>query len=146
MQRPYFLSHEHDQAGQTIPISEFIGELAFNEHGLIPVIAQDTHSKTVLMMAWMNREAIQQTLASGHMTYWSRSRQQLWIKGATSGHHQRLISMRFDCDGDAILCEVAQTGGACHTLRKHCFYFATSVNNQHVTVTDDTPNTVNHKG
>ena len=94
----------------------------YNEAGLIPVIAQDSESGEVLMMAWMNQEAVAKTLSSGHVTYWSRSRQAFWVKGETSGHRQNLIDLRVDCDRDALLLVVEQTGPACHTLRRSCFY------------------------
>lgn len=89
---------------------------------LIAAIAQDYSSKEVLMVAWMNQEALEQTLRTGSVTYWSRSRNQLWVKGESSGHTQRLISIRYDCDGDALLLEVDQTGAACHTGERSCFY------------------------
>jgi phosphoribosyl-AMP cyclohydrolase len=89
---------------------------------LIPVITQDATGKAVLMFAWMNKEALYQTLSMGRMTYWSRSRKQLWLKGETSGHIQTLVSMAFDCDGDAILCQVNQEGAACHSAQNPCFY------------------------
>ena len=81
-------------------------------------------TKEVLMMAWMNQEAVVKTLATGRVTYWSRSRQAFWIKGETSGHTQELVEFRYDCDADAILVLVNQTGAACHTNRRHCFYRA----------------------
>ena len=96
--------------------------LQFNEAGLIPAIAQDAETNEVLMLAWMNRDAIDQTLASGLVTYFSRSRQNLWQKGEISGNTQRLVGMQFDCDADAILMQVEQTGPACHTNRPNCFY------------------------
>ncbi len=96
--------------------------LKYDEKGLIPAIAQDASSGEVLMMAWMNAEAIQKTLETGKVTYWSRSRQSFWIKGETSGHLQELVSFRVDCDRDCILVEVHQTGPACHTNRRSCFY------------------------
>jgi phosphoribosyl-AMP cyclohydrolase len=96
--------------------------LTYNEAGLIPAIAQDSKSGEVLMMAWMNQEAVAKTLSSGHVTYWSRSRQAFWVKGETSGHRQNLIDLRVDCDRDALLLVVEQTGPACHTLRRSCFY------------------------
>lgn len=96
--------------------------LRFNADGLIPAIAQDATNGQVLMMAWMNAEAVTRTLASGQVTYWSRSRQEIWVKGATSGHHQELVSMRVDCDRDCLLMQVNQTGPACHTGRRSCFY------------------------
>ena len=96
--------------------------LRFDANGLIPAIAQDDHSGEVLMMAWMNREAIEKTLATGRVTYWSRSRQAFWVKGETSGHVQDLVDLRIDCDRDCILMRVRQTGPACHTNRRSCFY------------------------
>ncbi len=96
--------------------------LTYNDRGLLPVIAQDAVSKEVLMMAWMNAEAVERTLATGRVTYWSRSRQSFWIKGETSGHTQELVDMRIDCDRDCILVLVNQTGAACHTGRRNCFY------------------------
>lgn len=98
--------------------------LKFNDAGLIPAIAQDATSGEVLMMAWMNVESIARTLASGEVTYWSRSRQEFWVKGTTSGHTQQLVDFRIDCDRDCILIEVNQTGAACHTGRRNCFYTA----------------------
>ena len=98
--------------------------LKFNDAGLIPAIAQDASSGEVLMMAWMNVESIQRTLDSGEVTYWSRSRQEFWVKGATSGHTQQLVAFKIDCDRDCILVEVNQTGAACHTGRRTCFYTA----------------------
>lgn len=98
--------------------------LTYDSRGLIPAIAQDHRSGEVLMMAWMNAEAIEKTLATGRVTYWSRSRQAFWIKGETSGHTQKLIEMRIDCDRDCILVLIEQTGAACHTNRRTCFYTA----------------------
>ena len=108
--------------GTRVDLAEFLGAVKFNDQGLIPAIAQDSASGTVLMLAWMNRDAIDQTLASGLVTYFSRSRQSLWQKGETSGNTQRLVDMQFDCDADAILMLVEQTGPACHTNRPNCFY------------------------
>jgi len=96
--------------------------LKFDANGLIPAIAQDSVTGEVLMMAWMNAEAVAKTLATGRVTYWSRSRQAFWIKGETSGHVQELLSFRVDCDRDCILVEVRQSGPACHTNRRSCFY------------------------
>ena len=96
--------------------------LKFDANGLIPAIAQDSVTGEVLMMAWMNAEAVARTLATGRVTYWSRSRQAFWIKGETSGHVQELVSFRLDCDRDCILVEVRQSGPACHTNRRSCFY------------------------
>lgn len=98
--------------------------LRFDENGLIPAIAQDHRTGEVLMLAWMNAESVAQTLDTGRVTYWSRSRQAFWAKGATSGHHQRLVEMRVDCDRDCLLVLVDQTGPACHTNRRSCFYTA----------------------
>jgi phosphoribosyl-AMP cyclohydrolase len=92
--------------------------------GLVPVIAQQHDTGEVLMVAWMNREALAETLATGQVCYFSRSRNGLWRKGETSGQRQRLIEMRIDCDGDTLLALVDQTGVACHTGRRNCFYRA----------------------
>lgn len=94
----------------------------FNADGLIAAIAQDADTKQVLMLAWMNEEALRATLKTGRGTYWSRSRQSLWVKGETSGHVQNVVSVQIDCDQDAVLLHVHQSGGACHTGRKSCFY------------------------
>ncbi|MEP3634992.1 MAG: phosphoribosyl-AMP cyclohydrolase [Shimia thalassica] len=98
--------------------------LKFNDAGLIPAIAQDAENGDVLMMAWMNEEAVQRTLETGRVTYWSRSRQSFWIKGESSGHVQELVDFRVDCDRDCLLVTVNQTGPACHTNRRSCFYSA----------------------
>ena len=98
--------------------------LTYNEAGLIPCIAQEDGTGHVLMMAWMNAYAVTKTLATGRVTYWSRSRQSFWIKGETSGHVQELVELRVDCDRDCLLAVVRQTGPACHTGRKSCFYTA----------------------
>ena len=94
----------------------------FNADGLVAAIAQDAETKEVLMLAWMNEEALRATLETGRGTYWSRSRQSLWVKGETSGHVQEVVSVQIDCDQDAVLLHVHQSGGACHTGRKSCFY------------------------
>ncbi|GLT09778.1 phosphoribosyl-AMP cyclohydrolase [Sulfitobacter porphyrae] len=98
--------------------------LVFNDAGLIPAIAQEAESGEVLMMAWMNADSIRKTLDTGRVTYWSRSRQEFWVKGDTSGHVQELVDFRFDCDADCLLVLVRQTGPACHTGRRSCFYRA----------------------
>ncbi len=98
--------------------------LQYDENGLIPAIAQDHASGDILMMAWMNAAAVSSTLATGRVTYWSRSRQAFWIKGESSGHIQTLVEMRIDCDRDCLLMLVEQTGPACHTNRRSCFYTA----------------------
>ncbi|MDB9446727.1 phosphoribosyl-AMP cyclohydrolase [Anabaena sp. CS-542/02] len=100
-----------------------ISELQFNSQGLIPAIAQDYKDGTVLMMAWMNQESLEKTLATGEAHYWSRSRSQLWHKGATSGHIQKVKEFLYDCDGDTILIKVEQIGDiACHTGARSCFF------------------------
>lgn len=96
--------------------------LKYDDKGLIPAIAQQDGTGEVLMMAWMNRDSVVETLRSGHVTYWSRSRQEFWKKGLTSGHVQELVSLRVDCDRDCLLITVDQTGPACHTNRRSCFY------------------------
>jgi len=96
--------------------------LKYDVNGLIPAIAQDPESGDVLMMAWMNADAVARTLQTGRVTYWSRSRAEYWEKGLTSGHTQALIEMRIDCDRDCLLLLVKQTGPACHTNRRSCFY------------------------
>ncbi len=98
--------------------------LTFDANGLIPVIAQDHITREVLMFAWMNGDAVAQTIATGRVTYWSRSRAAFWVKGETSGHTQALIDLRIDCDRDCLLILVKQLGPACHTNRRSCFYFA----------------------
>jgi len=98
--------------------------LKFDSNGLIPAIAQDHASGEVLMMAWMNATSLAKTLETGQVTYWSRSRQALWAKGETSGHIQRLVELRVDCDRDCLLMLVDQIGPACHTNRRSCFYTA----------------------
>ncbi|EAQ06331.1 phosphoribosyl-AMP cyclohydrolase [Yoonia vestfoldensis] len=98
--------------------------LKYNDAGLIPAIAQDAASGEVLMMAWMNAESVARTLDTGRVTYWSRSRQAFWVKGDTSGHVQELVDFRVDCDCDCVLVTVNQTGPACHTGRRSCFYTA----------------------
>ena len=98
--------------------------LRFDANGLIPAIAQEAATGEVLMMAWMNAEAVARTLETGRVTYWSRSRQGFWVKGETSGHMQKLVEMRVDCDRDCLLVLVEQAGPACHTNRRNCFYTA----------------------
>jgi phosphoribosyl-AMP cyclohydrolase len=98
--------------------------LTYDANGLVPVIAQDHASRDVLMFAWMNAAAVARTLATGRVTYWSRSRSAFWVKGETSGHVQELVEMRIDCDRDCLLVLVNQTGPACHTNRPSCFYTA----------------------
>jgi phosphoribosyl-AMP cyclohydrolase len=96
--------------------------LRFDERGLIPVIVQDAENGDVLMLAWVNRDALDRTLAEGRMVFWSRSRQELWRKGDTSGHVQHLVELRVDCDEDVLLARVHQEGAACHTGERSCFF------------------------
>ncbi len=98
--------------------------LTFNADGLLPAIAQQHDTGEVLMLAWMNAASVSETLRTGRVTYWSRSRKAYWRKGETSGHVQQLIELRFDCDRDCLLLLVDQTGPACHTNRRSCFYTA----------------------
>lgn len=101
----------------------WLDEIRWDEAGLVPAIAQEAGSQRILMVAWMNREALAETAATGRAVYWSRSRGRLWRKGEESGHHQRVREIRLDCDGDVILLEVEQQGGiACHTGRHSCFF------------------------
>lgn len=136
MKRDYFIDLEHRDK-HCLALSDVMDQLAFNEQGLIPVITQDASSKSLLMFAWMNREALENTISTKRMTYWSRSRQQLWVKGETSGHVQTLVAMSFDCDGDAILCQVEQQGAACHTGRRSCFYLHVDADKGQVRVDGD---------
>jgi phosphoribosyl-AMP cyclohydrolase len=117
-----FSDLESAPAGTTCDLAQVLDALPFDAAGLLPAIAQDATSHEVLMLAWMNREALSATLDEGYACYYSRSRQTLWRKGETSGHRQRLRELRFDCDGDAVLLLVEQTGPACHTNRQSCFY------------------------
>lgn len=102
---------------------EWLEEVRWDSHGLVTAVAQEAGSGQVLMVAWMNREALRLTVAEGYAVYWSRSRQRLWRKGEESGHRQKIHDIRLDCDGDVLLLQVEQAGGiACHTGRHHCFY------------------------
>jgi phosphoribosyl-AMP cyclohydrolase len=102
---------------------DYLDAIRWNVDGLVPAIAQDSVSGEVLMMAWVNRESLALTVQTGEATYWSRSRRGLWRKGETSGHLQRVVEIRLDCDADAVLLLVEQAGGiACHTGRRRCFY------------------------
>jgi phosphoribosyl-AMP cyclohydrolase len=103
---------------------DFLDSVAFDSSGLVPAIAQQHDTGEVLMMAWMNRTAIEETLSTGRVCYWSRSRSSLWRKGETSGQTQRLVELRIDCDNDCLLVLVDQTGVACHTGRRSCFFTA----------------------
>lgn len=101
---------------------EFMNTVSYNSQGLVPVITQDAENGDVLMMAWMDEEALKLTIETRKVTYFSRSRQSLWVKGETSGHFQELVSLSVDCDGDTLLAKVIQTGAACHTGKRTCFY------------------------
>lgn len=102
-------------------MTELLDQLVFNEDGLLPAIIQDDENDQVLMLAWMDREAVRRTLTTGRVTFWSRSRQEYWRKGDTSGHKQFVRSAALDCDGDTLLVRVQQTGAACHTGDRTCF-------------------------
>ena len=117
-----WLELEQALRGDSRPLAEVLDAIPWNADGLVAAIAQRHDDGEVLMLAWMNRRALEETLASGQVCYWSRSRQQLWRKGETSGHRQRLLSAHLDCDGDALLLKVEQQGPACHTGRPSCFY------------------------
>jgi phosphoribosyl-AMP cyclohydrolase len=106
----------------TLTSHNLIEQVKFDEKGLVGAIVQDSQTGEVLMFAWMNREALHKTLTEGRACYWSRSRSKLWIKGESSGNTQTVKSVRLDCDGDAILIAVEQSGGACHTGYRSCFY------------------------
>lgn len=113
--------HEQASAGYRLPFA--LEQLQWNDAGLLPVIAQDARTGQVLMLAWMDHDALQETLRTRQVCYWSRSRKKLWRKGETSGHQQRLLSLQVDCDGDTLLIQVEQTGAACHTFKPHCFFW-----------------------
>lgn len=130
-----FADLEGAPRGTRRDLEDVLDMLRFDAAGLIPAVAQDAGSREVLMLAWMNRTSLERTLADGYACYWSRSRQALWRKGETSGHLQKIREVRFDCDGDAVLLLVEQTGPACHTSRPSCFYVL--VDGGHVRVTSD---------
>ncbi len=130
-----FKQLESDPLGERHPAREVLTRLKLNDAGLIPAIAQQHDTGEVLMLAWMNREALDETLATGQVCYYSRSRQALWRKGEQSGQVQRLHSLHIDCDGDTLLLKVDQTGPACHTGRRSCFYL--QVERDTVVVTSD---------
>lgn len=110
----------------------YLEAIAWNTDGLVPAIAQDAATGEVLMLAWMSRESLARTVETGEAVYWSRSRQSLWRKGETSGHVQRVVEIRHDCDADAILLRVEQAGGiACHTGRRRCFFNRLETSGRH---------------
>ena len=118
-----FKDNEQQPEGFSVPLNQALDNLAFNDAGLVPVIAQQHDTGEVLMFAWMNRAAIEETLATGQVCYYSRSRKTLWRKGESSGQTQTLKALRVDCDGDVLLASVEQTGAACHTGRRDCFFW-----------------------
>lgn len=135
MERDYFVALEHHSNNSPLALTDIIDQLAFDERSLIPVVIQDANTKSILMFAWMNKAALEKTISTKRMTYWSRSQQQLWVKGEISGHWLRLVAMSFDCD--AILCQVEQQGAACHTGRQSCFYLQVEADKQLVLVKRD---------
>ncbi len=115
-------------------MADWLEQVKWNEQGLVPVIIQEAETGKVLMHAWMNREALSQSRDTGTAVFWSRSRQKLWIKGESSGHFQRIQSIRLDCDSDTLLITVEQEGGiACHTGRAHCFIQLLEDDEWHIT-------------
>ncbi|RBI69204.1 phosphoribosyl-AMP cyclohydrolase [Vreelandella sulfidaeris] len=116
-------------------VATLLAAVRFNADGLIPTIAQQHDSKEVLMMAWMNRQALDETLATQRVCYYSRSRGKLWRKGESSGQQQQLVSAALDCDGDTLLLQVEQTGPACHTGRRSCFYIGVDQEQASITST-----------
>lgn len=122
MENLFFKQLEPTLKGQHVELNTAIDQLGFDSNGLIPAIAQQYNTGEVLMMAWMNKESLHETLLHGQVCYWSRSRQAFWRKGESSGNTQILKELRIDCDGDALLCLVDQKGPACHTDRTSCFY------------------------
>lgn len=117
-------------------LNQLLDAVQFDRNGLISAIAQDAQSGEILMLAWMNRAALSETLATGQVVYYSRSRNTLWRKGETSGQRQRCLSVRLDCDRDAVVLQVEQTGVACHTGRRSCFAWAPDASGQWVSVAD----------
>lgn len=118
-----FKDNEQQPSGFRVPLSEALDNLRYNDADLVPAIARQHDSGEILMVAWMNRTAIEETLSTGRVCYFSRSRGGLWRKGESSGQTQKLVSMRIDCDGDVLLLDVEQTGPACHTGRRDCFFW-----------------------
>ena len=132
-----FKTLESSPAGTVVAADAAIAALPFDQNGLIAAVAQQFDTGEVLMLAWMNRAALEETLATGRACYWSRSRKALWRKGETSGCVQTVKEMRLDCDGDAVLLLVDQRGGACHTGRNSCFY--NRIDNEKLTVMSAPP-------
>jgi len=136
LKKEYFKQLETAKVGAQRSLEEIVENIQFDDKGLIPVISQEASTGEVLMLAYMNVDALRTTLDSGQMTFWSRSRQSLWRKGETSGHFQNLVEMRLDCDGDALLCKVEQIGPACHTNRRACFYLRVNAKGSIVELVD----------
>lgn len=130
-----FKTLESAAKGHNESLQQILDQLIFNDQGLLPAIAQQYDSGEVLMMAWMNKAAIEESLTTGQVCYWSRSRQTFWRKGESSGQRQYLKSLSIDCDGDTLLLQVDQQGPACHTGRRSCFYL--QVHNDKVEVTTE---------
>jgi len=118
----FYKDLEKSQTGPQADLDTALDHLKYNADGLIPAIAQQHDTGEVLMMAWMNKQSIEETLQTGQVCYWSRSRNTYWRKGESSGNQQTLVSMATDCDGDTLLLKVNQNGAACHTGRRDCFY------------------------
>lgn len=133
MSSNFFKQLEQAQQHTALVAADVLDALVYNADGLIPCIAQQHDTKEVLMMAWMNRASIEESLATGKVCYWSRSRQCYWRKGESSGNRQALVSLAVDCDGDALLAQVDQTGAACHTFRRDCFYISLSAEGAFIT-------------
>ncbi|MFY0663107.1 MAG: phosphoribosyl-AMP cyclohydrolase [Natronospirillum sp.] len=123
-----FKTLENQPLHTELPLGELLARVKWNDAGLIPAIAQQATTGEVLMLAWMNEQSLRESLETQQVCYWSRSRQSYWRKGESSGHRQRLVEAFLDCDGDAILLKVDQSGPACHTNRPGCFYIALSRN------------------
>ncbi len=138
-----FLLLEKAHAGAVFKLEDILASIPWDSHGLIAAIAQQYDTGEVLMLAWMNQQALDETLLTGRACYWSQSQSCLWRKGETSGCVQQVHDIRLDCDGDAVLLLVDQKGGACHTGRRSCFYNA--IKGDELTVLNDpvNPNTTN---
>jgi phosphoribosyl-AMP cyclohydrolase len=134
-----FKDLETAPVGASRPLVDMLGALRWSADGLIPAVAQSADTREVLMLAWMNRAALEETLATGRVCYWSRSRARLWRKGDESGHVQRLVELRTNCDGAAVLVLVEQTGPACHTNRASCFYLRVEGDRVVVTTAPERP-------
>ncbi|MGO2133657.1 MAG: phosphoribosyl-AMP cyclohydrolase [Halomonas sp.] len=128
-----FKALESASPGESYSLTDILDAARFNADGLIPAIAQQHDSGEVLMMAWMSRDTLEETLHTGRVCYWSRSRNKPWRKGETSGQQQHLISAALDCDGDTLLLKVDQTGPACHSGRRSCFYVELKISGASIT-------------